>query len=239
MPEIGVVLVDDHPIVLFGLIQLFVREPGIAVLAACTRGAEALAAVACRRPEVLLLDVSLPDRNGIEMLPEIAAVSPGTRTVIFAAAVEDERVVAALNAGARAVVLKDTSASELVACIRQVAAGGKWMMADAVGVPRRVADQRQCRSAAIAARARNRRTHRARRPQQGDRLGAGSRRGYGQIAHLQCLQEARHRKPGRPCPDDRSLAGTPRGSGYVTPIGDDSPRASVAKLELECGPSPS
>jgi two-component system, NarL family, response regulator len=142
MPEIGVVLVDDHPIVLFGLMQLFVREPGIAVLAACTRGAEALAAVACRRPEVLLLDVSLPDRNGIEMLPEIAAVSPETRTVIFAATVEEERVVAALNAGAKAVVFKDTSASELVACIRQVGAG-KWMMADAAGVPRGVADQRR------------------------------------------------------------------------------------------------
>jgi DNA-binding NarL/FixJ family response regulator len=143
MPEIGVVLVDDHPIVLFGLMQLFVREPGIAVLAACTRGAEALAAVACRRPEVLLLDVSLPDRNGIEMLPEIAAVSPGTRTVIFAATVEEERVVAALNAGAKAVVFKDASASELVACIRRVAAGDKRIMIDAAGIPRGVADQRR------------------------------------------------------------------------------------------------
>jgi DNA-binding NarL/FixJ family response regulator len=143
MPEIGVVLVDDHPIVLFGLMQLFVREPGIAVLAACTRAAEALAAVACRRPEVLLLDVSLPDRSGIEMLPEIAAVSPGTRTVIFAATAEEERVVAALNAGAKAVVFKDASASELVACIRRVAAGGKRIMADAAGIPRGVADQRR------------------------------------------------------------------------------------------------
>src|SRR3954454_9606941 len=94
MPNIGVVLVDDHPIVLFGLMHLLEREPGIAVLAACTCGAEALMAVARRRPEVLLLDVSLPDRNGIEMLPDIAAVSPGTRTVIFAAITKAERVVA-------------------------------------------------------------------------------------------------------------------------------------------------
>src|SRR5438067_8863682 len=100
MPEIGLVLVDDHPILLSGLIQLLEREPGIAVLAACTRGAEALAAVARCRPEILLLDVSLPDCNGVEMLPDVAAVSPETRTVILAARIEEERVAAALNEGA-------------------------------------------------------------------------------------------------------------------------------------------
>lgn len=142
MPEIGLVLVDDHPILLSGLMQLLEREPGIAVLAACTRGAEALAAVARCRPEVLLLDVSLPDRDGVGLLPDIAAVSPGTRTVIFAARMED-RVAAALNEGAKAVVFKDTSVSELVACIRQVAAGGEWIMAGAAGVRGGSAEQRR------------------------------------------------------------------------------------------------
>lgn len=134
MPEIGVVLVEDDPIMLSSLMQLLHREPGIAVLAACTRGAEAPRAVASCRPEVLLLDASLPDRSGVEVLPDIAAVSPGTRTVIFAERIEEERIAAALNEGAKAVVFKGSSVSELVACIRRVAAGGEWIMAGAAGV---------------------------------------------------------------------------------------------------------
>jgi DNA-binding NarL/FixJ family response regulator len=135
MPDTGVVLTDDHPIVLRGLAQLLDSEPGLAVLAACPSGEEMLAAVERHRPAVLVLDFCLPGRDGIALLGEIAVLSPGTRVVIFAAALDEERVVEALHRGAAAVLFKDTPADELVGCIRRVAAGAAWIAPEPILPP--------------------------------------------------------------------------------------------------------
>lgn len=127
MPEIGIVLVDDHPIVLDGLVQVLSGEPDLVVLAACARGEEALSAAMRLRPRVLLLDARLPDRDGIHLLTGIAEASPQTCSIVFTAALEEERIVEALRNGARAVLFKDTPAAQLIACIRAVAAGAVWI----------------------------------------------------------------------------------------------------------------
>lgn len=127
MPEIGIVITDDHPIVRDGLAQLFGSEPGFAVLALCGCGEEMLRELARHRPDVLVLDARLPDCDGIDWLPDIAAASPRTRIVVFAAMLEEERVVEALRRGASAVVLKDARATDLVGCVRAVVAGEAWV----------------------------------------------------------------------------------------------------------------
>ncbi|HEV2302968.1 MAG TPA: response regulator transcription factor [Stellaceae bacterium] len=127
MPDLGVVLADDHPIVLSGLTQLFAGEPGFSVLATCRSGREMLAAVERHRPGVLLLDVCLPDGDGVELLPRVAVCSPLTSTVIFAASLDEERIVTALYRGAKAVLFKETPAAELISSVRRAAAGVGWI----------------------------------------------------------------------------------------------------------------
>ena len=142
MREIGIVLIDDQPIVLYGLTQLFGGEPDFVVLAAGTRGDEALQAAEIHQPEVMLLDASLPDRDSAGLLHEIGRASPVTRTIIFAARLASEGLVEALRAGASAILFKDAPAAELVGFVRQVAAAagslapGDGLDPDALAVDR-------------------------------------------------------------------------------------------------------
>jgi len=123
LSELGIVLVDDHPIVRDGLQRLFENTPGFAVLAACGDCGAGLTAIRRHRPAIVLLDAQLPDRDGIGALAEIAAISPASAVVIFTATLDAPRASAALHAGAKAVLLKTTPAEQILATIRAVADG--------------------------------------------------------------------------------------------------------------------
>lgn len=124
---IHLVLVDDHPIVLDGLVHLFSRESDLVVLAACSDGQAALAAVEQHRPDVLVLDLSMPKMDGLAVLRELHAKACPTKVVILTAALGEDEVLEAIRLGARGVVLKEMASQLLVQCVRRVAAGGEWL----------------------------------------------------------------------------------------------------------------
>lgn len=124
---IRVVLADDHPIVLGGLAQLLSLEPDITVVARCTNGNEALASVARDRPHVLVADLTMPGRSGIDLLRELETMRSPVRVILLTARIEHEQVLEALNLGVAGIVLKESAPLQILDSIRRVAAGGQWI----------------------------------------------------------------------------------------------------------------
>ncbi|NJL27947.1 MAG: response regulator transcription factor [Thermoanaerobaculia bacterium] len=127
MRVIRVAIADDHPIVLDGLEQLFRLEPDFALVARCRDGRETLRMVAAQTPDVLVLDVRMPQGDGLEVLRTLEREGAATRVVLLTAAVEDDQLLEALRLGARGVVLKEMAPQVLVSAVRAVAAGGEWL----------------------------------------------------------------------------------------------------------------
>lgn len=125
--RIRLILADDHPIVLDGLVQLFRVEPDFEVVARCRDGEEALREVRAHRPDVLVLDVRMPRRDGLEVLRTLRQEEIPTRIVLLTAAVEEEQLVEALRLGVGGVVLKEMAPHLLIEAVREVHAGGSWL----------------------------------------------------------------------------------------------------------------
>jgi DNA-binding NarL/FixJ family response regulator len=120
---IRLVLVDDHPIVLQGLEQLFGFEADMRVVARCLSADEALATVEREAPDVLVLDVRMPGRDGIDVVRELRRRALPTRVVLLTAAIDEEALVEAVRLGVRGVVFKEMAPQRLVECVRRVHAG--------------------------------------------------------------------------------------------------------------------
>jgi DNA-binding NarL/FixJ family response regulator len=125
MPDarIRLVLVDDHPIILHGLQRLFEHEPDFEVVQSCLSGGEAIEAVRQVEPDVLVLDLKMQDRHGLDVLRSLKAEGRSCRTVILTAALRDDEVSAAVSLGVAGIVLKESPPSALVACVRDVHRG--------------------------------------------------------------------------------------------------------------------
>ena len=119
------VLVDDHPIVLAGLDRLFAETPDVEVVARCQTGREALEATRTMKPDLVLLDLKLPDISGIEVLKTIRAERLPVRVVLLSAAAMADDVAAARELAADGLLYKDLSPSELVVEVGKAAAGLK------------------------------------------------------------------------------------------------------------------
>ncbi len=124
---IRVVLADDHPLILDGLETLLRAQGDFVVAARCATGAEALEALRSHRPDILLLDIRMPEVDGLEVLRRMHAEGLGTRVVILTAAVEDDEVIEAVRLGVRGGVLKEEAPAALVRCLRTVHGGGRWI----------------------------------------------------------------------------------------------------------------
>lgn len=149
-PRRRLVLADDHPIVLDGLEHLFRTEPGFEVVDKCRDGEAALAAVRHLRPDVLVLDVRMPRRNGLDVLRELAGADLPTRVVLLTAAVDEEELTEAVRLGVGGVVLKEMAPRNLVAAVRRVAEGGEWFDEDVSGrALRRLVDREAGRDEAF------------------------------------------------------------------------------------------
>ncbi|MFN2443228.1 MAG: response regulator [Thermoanaerobaculia bacterium] len=118
-----IVLADDHRIILEGLEQLFRRESDFEVLAACTNGEMALAAVREFHPDVLVLDVDMPRMDGLTVLREIQEARLPTRVILLTATVGDADVLEAMRLGAWGLVLKEAASIKLVESVRTVHRG--------------------------------------------------------------------------------------------------------------------
>jgi two-component system NarL family response regulator/two-component system nitrate/nitrite response regulator NarL len=128
---IRLLLVDDHPIVLQGLQQLFSREADFEVAGTCRTAEEAIAAIGSLAPDVVVLDLRMPGASGIDVLKR--APRGNWRTVMLTAAIKDDEVVQVLDLGASGIVLKESSPSALVECVRQVNQGRQWIDPEMLG----------------------------------------------------------------------------------------------------------
>jgi len=116
-------LVDDHEIVRRGIAELLDRESDLEVVGEAGDVAHALARIEATRPDVAVLDVRLPDGDGVELCREIRSRHPEVRCLMLTAYDDDEATMSAVLAGASGYVLKNVSGSGLVADIRAVASG--------------------------------------------------------------------------------------------------------------------
>lgn len=121
------ILADDHPIVLDGLDQLFRLEPDVRVLARCSDGDEVLRTVRKSPPDVLVLDLLMPGRDGFEVLEGLEEEQLEVRTVVLTASLDDDQLLRAVRLGARGIVLKDMAPQLLVEAVRTVHGGGYWL----------------------------------------------------------------------------------------------------------------
>lgn len=135
---IRVVLADDHPVVRDGLSALLSSVPGIEVVATAATGREAVRAAVIDRPDVLVLDVQMPDLDGVGAAREIVRAAPSVAILMLTMFDDDDSVFAAMRAGARGYLLKGASQAEIVRAIHAVAAGEAIF---GPGVARRVLGQ--------------------------------------------------------------------------------------------------
>jgi DNA-binding NarL/FixJ family response regulator len=123
METVRVLIADDHPLFRKGLRTLLESEPGLEVIGEATTGEEAIAMAVTSSPDVILLDLKMPDKTGFEAARAISASSPHIHILVVTLFQDDESIFAALRAGARGYVLKDTSEEEMLRAIRAVASG--------------------------------------------------------------------------------------------------------------------
>src|SRR5262245_57534748 len=116
-----VVIADDYPGLLSALRRLL--EPSCDVVATVSNGAEALGALETLAPDVVVLDLSMPDVNGLEACRHIKQAAPETHVILMTAALDDELQMHAFQAGASAFVLKQSAASELPRTIHRLVEG--------------------------------------------------------------------------------------------------------------------
>lgn len=121
--NIRVLIVDDHAIVREGQRALIDTEPGMEVVGEAKDGFEAVELASLLQPDVILLDLHMPRKDGIEAIEEIKTGNPTARVLVLTSFTEDERVYAAIKAGAMGYLLKDSSAQEILTAIRQVHQG--------------------------------------------------------------------------------------------------------------------
>ncbi len=120
---IRVAVVDDHAIVRNGLVQLLSVDPELDVVGAAGDGGAAVALCAEQRPDVVLMDLSMPGMDGVEATRRIIEASPGAQVVVLTSFVDRERVLAALDAGAIGYLLKDAEPEELLRGVHAAARG--------------------------------------------------------------------------------------------------------------------
>jgi DNA-binding NarL/FixJ family response regulator len=124
---IRVLIADDHPVVRAGLSLMLQTEPDIVVVGEAADGPEALALAEQLRPVVLLLDLEMPGMDGVEVLRHLRVAAPEVAVVVFTVFDTDERILAALRAGARGYLLKGAPREEVFAAIRTASAGGSLL----------------------------------------------------------------------------------------------------------------
>jgi two-component system response regulator DevR len=122
-PSLGLLIVDDHEVVRQGLAAMLGRRPGFHVVAEAGTVAEAVAAARKFRPNLVVMDVRLPDGSGIEACREIRAELPDTRVVMLTSYPDEDAVLSAIIAGASGYLLKQVRARDLVAALEAVGRG--------------------------------------------------------------------------------------------------------------------
>jgi DNA-binding NarL/FixJ family response regulator len=125
--SIRVLIADDHPVVRVGLRNMLQADSTVKVVGEARDGMEALEMARSLQPDILLLDLAMPNVAGMEALREMTASNLNTRTIVLTGLIDKRQVLEALQLGARGVVLKDAVIEHLSACIRAVMQGQYWL----------------------------------------------------------------------------------------------------------------
>src|SRR5579863_895072 len=129
---VRILIADDHPIFRDGLKRLLESERDFRVIGEACDGVEAVKMVRQLQPEILLLDLAMPRRPGLEALREMSSDTNSVRVILLTAAAEKDQIVEALQLGARGVVLKDSATQILLKSIRAVMNGEYWVGRESV-----------------------------------------------------------------------------------------------------------
>lgn len=123
----SVLIADDHALLRTGVANIINQEPGLNVVAQAGNGVEAVEAFERYHPDVTLLDLRMPEMEGVEAVRQIRARDPLAKVIILTTYDTDEDITRALKAGAKAYILKDISAEALITCIHDVLAGKTYL----------------------------------------------------------------------------------------------------------------
>ncbi|HEV8191061.1 MAG TPA: response regulator transcription factor, partial [Ktedonobacterales bacterium] len=122
-----ILVADDHPIVREGLVAILETQPDFDVVGQAATGGEAVRLATTVMPDILLLDLELPELDGVEVLRQVRAQCPSMRVLIFTAFDTDERIVGAVRAGASGYLLKGAPRQDIFRAIRVLRAGGSLL----------------------------------------------------------------------------------------------------------------
>lgn len=125
--SIRVLLVDDHTIMREGLKALLARATDIQVVAQAADGVEAIQQAVAHAPDVIVMDLTMPNMGGIEATRRIVAANPEIKTLALSMVMDRSCVVESLKAGAKGYLIKDCAGEELIGAIRTLAAGGSYL----------------------------------------------------------------------------------------------------------------
>ena len=118
-----IVIADDHPIIIEGLSQLFKRQSEFELVAAVNDGDKALDAVRALKPDIMVLDVQMPKKDGLSVMREMIREGLTTKVVILTATLDDDGVMEAVELGVWGLVLKEAASTQLIDALRRVALG--------------------------------------------------------------------------------------------------------------------
>lgn len=127
MSHVRVVIVDDHTLVRAGLKAVLSTFPGVEVVGEAKSAVDGMKVVEALRPDVVLLDISMPDLNGIEAARRISKLQPRTRILVVSVHADPQYAAQSLVAGAHGYLHKSADPSELAKAIAVVASGGEWI----------------------------------------------------------------------------------------------------------------
>lgn len=125
--RIRILIADDHTVVREGLVSLVKRKSDMVVLAEASNGREAVDLWKQHHPDVTLLDLRMPEMDGVSAITEIRELDPNAHIVVLTTYDGDEDIYRAIKAGAKAYLLKDTARDALVDCVRKVYAGETYL----------------------------------------------------------------------------------------------------------------
>lgn len=127
--NVRVLLADDHPIIRFGLRSLLQAESGFDVVGEANNGQAAIQMIERSKPDVAIIDLMMPDMNGLEVLRQSRRLAAKTRVIVLSMHAEHAYVLEALRNGAMGYVLKDASSTDLIQAIHEVVAGQRYLSA--------------------------------------------------------------------------------------------------------------
>lgn len=126
-PPIRILLADDHPSLRDGLASILHSQPDLTVVAEAGTGREAVEKAKLFKPDVMIVDLRMPDGDGIQTIKELASSHPEIKTLVLTTYDNEEDIFCALEAGARGYILKDTTRQEIIESVRQVHAGSRFL----------------------------------------------------------------------------------------------------------------